>query len=399
MNQRLPQLATQHNCTGCMACVGSCGAGALTMQIGNDGHGYPLLDAEKCVGCLRCEKVCSNTRMFIGCNELDKSIPFSVWANDNELRGKSTSGGFAAAASIWIINNNGVVVGVSFDGRRAKHILVDKEENLSQIQGSKYVWSDASNVYKAISENLKKRPVLFTGTGCQVAGVLSFFDKHPNKDRLFTIDLICGGVPSDLLIEAYKKTNPEVSSITSFRTKRKYELKGIVDGKEMVMSDSALPLAGFCTEQTCRYTCYDCPFAFAHRASDITIGDLWGESAVQSQRREGISLVVVHNDKGMILLKESNVTYMPLEWDSFLQDNRRLVYGHTPITALRAHLNDNYKKMDSSSFARTYSLSSSPKQLIGFGYRVWNYVLRKINIKKSRNEVNRILANYKKEKS
>jgi hypothetical protein len=155
-----------------------------------------------------------------------------VWANEESLRSHSTSGGFAAAASKYFVENYNGVIGVAFDGRSAKHIYVDNDYELSKFQGSKYVWSDASEVYSSIAEHLPHQSVLFFGTGCQVAGVLARFHNHPNRDRLYTIDLICGGVPSDLLMQTFFKENPNVEAITSFRTKRKYELKGIVKGRK-----------------------------------------------------------------------------------------------------------------------------------------------------------------------
>lgn len=378
-NKQLPQLASKLNCTGCMACVGTCNVGALSMRIAEDGHGYPELNANKCVGCLRCEKVCKTSLSCTGNNLFAKSIPNAVWANDESLRRKSTSGGFATAASKWMINQNkGVVVGASFDGRRASHVLIDDDRKLDLLQGSKYVWSDTSRVYKDIAENLKTKPVLFIGTGCQVAGVLSFFYNHPNKDRLFTIDLICGGVPSDLLIQVFFKTHPEVTSIISFRSKRKYELKGLINNQEMILPKQSLPLSGFYAEQTMRYSCYNCPFAFAHRASDLTIGDLWGDCSPAEEREKGVSLVVTHSDKGHRLLNEVDVTFRQLDWHIFLFSNKRLVYGHTKLTRMRKNLARNFQCMNEDSFSRLYSLSSSLKHPIVFIQRVYIFLIRKV---------------------
>lgn len=393
MKKRIPQLASKYDCTGCMACVGMCRVGALSMQIGDDGHGYPTLDMEKCVRCLHCEQVCQDTRHFIGSNDLHLSTPYAVWANNDALRSQSTSGGFAAAVSKYFLDNNRGVIGVIFDGRKAKHIYVDRIDRLPEIQGSKYVWSNASAAYHAITENLPKRPVLFTGTGCQVAGVLSCFANHPNRDRLYTIDLICGGVPSNLLMQMFRKTNPEVEVITSFRTKRKYELKGIIDGKEVVLPHQSLPLSGFCAEQTMRYSCYNCPYAFAHRHSDITIGDLWGDVIPKSQSEKGVSLVVVHTKKGLQMLQEASITAKPLEWNRIIATNKRLVYGHTPMTNLRRCLPDNYCKMGKETFTRIYGNTSSIKHPWGFALRVWIHLLRKLNERMTSNVINRIIAN------
>lgn len=392
MTKRLPQLADKHDCTGCMACVGACRVGALTMQMRVDGHGYPSLDAKKCVNCLSCENVCQSIKRFKGCNDLNLSKPYAVWANDDQLRFYSTSGGFAAAVSKSVVEKGDGVVGVSFDGRKASHIFVENVDDIKQLQGSKYVWSDASAAYQIISDNLFKRRVLFIGTGCQVAGVLSCFTNHPNRERLYTIDLICGGVPSDLLMEIYRKEHPEIEAISSFRTKRIYEMKGIIDGKERVLPKKSLPLMGFCAEQTMRYICYDCPFSFAHRHSDITIGDLWGESAPVEQREKGVSLVIAHTKKGRQLIQEADVTIRTLEWRDILASNKRLVYGHTPMTCLRKNLVYNYIRKDATAFARLYGFTSSPKHIGGFIMRVWYYLRRKVEEKKSRIAISKLLS-------
>jgi len=398
MKKRIPQLASKYDCTGCMACVGMCRVGALSMQIGDDGHGYPTLDMEKCVRCLHCEQVCQDTRHFIGSNDLHLSTPYAVWANNDALRSQSTSGGFAAAVSKYFLDNNRGVIGVIFDGRKAKHIYVDRIDRLPEIQGSKYVWSNASAAYHAITENLPKRPVLFTGTGCQVAGVLSCFANHPNRDRLYTIDLICGGVPSNLLMQMFRKTNPEVEVITSFRTKRKYELKGIIDGKEVVLPHQSLPLSGFCAEQTMRYSCYNCPYAFAHRHSDITIGDLWGDVIPKSQSEKGVSLVVVHTKKGLQLLHEVDITIQPVMWKQLLKANKRIIWGHTPITYLRSHLEQYYHHMNSDKFIRIYSNSSSLKHPLEFVFRLWSHILYKLNTQRYVSFMKQIITDNIREK-
>ena len=371
-----------------MACVASCNQQAVCKTVGADGHAYVHIDEDKCIGCLKCEKVCAEAHALVGSNVPESSRPYAAWANDMEMRAASTSGGFAAAVSRWIVSSGGSVAGVSFDGRHASHVLVSSEAQLPQLQGSKYVWSDASSVYSAIESTLPLGKVLFVGTGCQVAGVLAYFSGNKFRDNLYTVDLICGGVPSDLLMQALFGMHPEIEKICSFRSKDKYELKASEGGKECVLPSDALPIAGFRGEQTMRHSCYDCPFARAHRASDITIGDLWGSAAPSGERRSGVSLVVVHSPKGAEMLSAADVSFEALEWKAFVPDNARLVYGHTPETFLRRNLARNYQKMCGERFSRVYSLTAAPADPFGFAARVWIYALRKINRVKCSRAVN-----------
>ena len=361
-----------------MACVASCRVSALSVYEGEDGHAYVRLDSSKCVGCLSCERVCNETRSLRGINDLDTSAPYAAWANSAEIRKNATSGGIATAAGKWCIDRGGCMIGSSFDGRRATHVTVSDVDGLKQLQGSKYVWSNPAPAYREIASHLSSGKVLFVGTGCQVAGVLAFFAGHPFSSNLYTIDLICGGVPSDLLMQSFFNSAAQLTSITSFRSKREYVLKGIVDGQEVVLPYDSLPLSGFRAEQTMRYSCYDCPFAFAHRRSDITIGDLWGDSAPADQRDSGVSLVVVHSEKGQEILSQAEVSSLAMKWKDVLPNNRRLVFGKTPRTWLRERLADNYKEMDASTFTRVYSVSSSISRPCGFATRLWLHLLRKL---------------------
>lgn len=386
-----PKLAALSACTGCMACVAACKQQAISKTAGADGHMYVRVDEDKCIGCLKCEKVCKEAHYLAGSNDAGASKPYAAWADDGALRAASTSGGFAAAASRWFVSAGGYVAGVSFDGRRARHVLVRDEAVLPQLQGSKYVWSDASAVYAAIESALPEGKVLFIGTGCQVAGVLSYFSGSKFRDNLYTVDLICGGVPSDLLMQAFFDMHPDIERICSFRSKGKYELRAVRNGKECVLPPDSLPLAGFRAEQTMRYCCYDCPFARAHRAGDVTIGDLWGDAAPSGERQAGVSLAVVHSRKGDEILASAGISSRALEWKDFVQDNVRLVTGKTPLTALRRTLARNYRKMDPARFSRVYGLTAGLSDPLGFLARAWVFVLRKINRRNCRRAAGKFL--------
>lgn len=386
MTKRLPQLADIHDCTGCMACVDSCAQKAICSYRGDDGHLYVRLNEDKCIGCLKCEKVCKGRELNKGCNDLKESSPFAAWTADSGLRIRSTSGGVFAAVAKRILQDGGVVVGSTFDGRHAKHVVIERCDDLYRLQGSKYVQSNTEGIYNEIKNNLPIRKVLFSGVGCQVAAVLSYFSNSPYKDNLFTMDLICGGVPSDLLMEKYFEMKEGLNAISSFRTKRKYELRGFIDGKEEVLGRGALPLAGFAAELTNRFSCYDCQYANAHRKCDITIGDLWGNVGFEEEEDNGLSLAIAHSGRGLSLLKESNLNLHPVKWRYFLQYNGRLVIGKTPIPYLRKTLARNACKMTSATFAEVYSSTTHINHPIFFLDRciraLQSRFLKRVNNKK-----------------
>lgn len=355
MNKRLPILASELECTGCFACIDMCNFNALKSCRGEDGHLYVHLNETNCIGCLKCERVCLGRQAFVGDNNLKESLPFAAWSKDLDLRSRSTSGGVFAAIAYGVLKDGGAVVGAVFDGRHAKHILIETVEQLTQMQGSKYVQSNTEGIYQIIKKRLSQQKILFSGVGCQVAAVLSFFSNHPQKENLYTIDLICGGVPSDILMTKYFVSNSGLESITSFRTKRKYELRGILNGVEQSLEKKALPLAGFWSELTNRYSCYDCKYAFAHRKSNITIGDLWGEVGYNEEIERGISLVIVHNKVGQLLVDNASIEKHSIEWKKFLYHNARLVIGKSKVPFLRKRLSNNVKTMRDKLFVEAYT--------------------------------------------
>jgi NAD-dependent dihydropyrimidine dehydrogenase PreA subunit len=51
-------LCAMNDCTGCMACLHICGAGAIRVVENDEGFLYPVVDKTSCTECHLCEKVC-----------------------------------------------------------------------------------------------------------------------------------------------------------------------------------------------------------------------------------------------------------------------------------------------------------------------------------------------------
>ena len=337
----MPTLADIHICTGCLACVDTCAKNALTAHYNDEGHLTYMIDASLCVECGLCEKTCPVVSDYAyGKNTLKASQPFAAWGNEKQLRSYSSSGSVFAHLAKHIINNGGIVVGASLQNNEVKHIAVQKAEDIYLLQGSKYTQSNTEGIYKTVRKCLQEgTDVLFSGLGCQVAGLLSFLGDSAHKGELYTIDLICGGVPSRFLIDYYLHENPDVTEIVAFRNKQKYEFSvKDKEGKVRVvpLSERPLPLCGFYTELTNRYSCYDCKFNGAHRKSDITIGDYWGDTKYVSEHKEGISVAVAHSENGKKLLEQADIELHEIDWDNFLMHNPRMIDGHKRTSKSRA---------------------------------------------------------------
>ena len=122
---------------------------------------------------------------------------------DNKLIDMSSSGGVFGELSRWIINQKGVVYGAAFNTKfNVEFIRVADRNNLYKVFRSKYVHSDISLIFENIKKDLDaNKKVLLGATPCHIAAVKLFLRKeYPN---LFSIDLICHGLPSSLLWEKY----------------------------------------------------------------------------------------------------------------------------------------------------------------------------------------------------
>ena len=303
-----PQLAKKKDCSGCMACGDACPKGCISFKAGKDGFWYPEIDNEKCVRCHSCEKACPVVTPVLN-NEM-LPITYAAWAS-KEIREHSASGGAFYAMAETVIEQGGYVAGAVFDGYRVKHILTNKIEELQSIQGTKYFQSNTAGNYKQIKQLLKEgKTVLFSGTSCQVAGLLNVVGGQ--QENLITVDLICYGVPSPLTVDVEEKMRgKKLRRIISNRDKKHeggwrncyFMTCQWEDGTTTVSSPrESFMLSAFNSGKTMRNSCYRCQYKKLERSSDITIGDYHNVKGFDEEKQDGISLVMTHTEKGDTLI-------------------------------------------------------------------------------------------------
>lgn len=338
---KFPHLAEHRVCTGCMACADSCSQQAINPYIGDDGHYYVKVEEAKCVGCLSCEKVCPVVSHSLY-SQSEIADFRAVWNKNDEERRRSASGGAFSAMAHYILDNGGIVIGAAIENVcDVRHIVVSDIKDLNRLQGSKYTQSNTIGIYKITFKLLKEgKTVLFSGTGCQVAGLLSII-RHKHYDgKLITVDLICGGVPSKHLIKKFiDNESYHVKRLLSFRTKdHGWKPKGFVYNLKVEDTEGEvhdyvgkknLVTTGFSTEMTNRYSCYNCKFVGTHRQSDFTIGDLWGDNKFPYEHFNGLSLVIAHSENAYRMLQDMKNYLHISSYDASaaVKSNYRLVDG------------------------------------------------------------------------
>ena len=380
MDRIKPQLASPKECTGCLSCVDSCHQKAIASFIGNDGHYYVRIDNERCVGCRLCEITCPViSQQDYGKSDL--AVFHAVWNKNDKERTQSASGGAFSAMAHYIIDHGGVVIGATtenvFD---VKHIVISNANDIQKLQGSKYTQSNTCGIYLETYNLLRDgKNVLFSGTGCQVGALLSFLKHKKYEGKLITVDLICGGVPSKLLLNKFVENEPyEIKRILSYRTKEHgwtpkgfvYNLK--VEDVEGTIHDYTgiknLVTTAFSTEMTARYSCYNCKFVGKYRMADFTIGDLWGDTMYPKEHYNGLSLVVVHNQKAASLLSRMNTYIQTVQYDEEVvaKNNSRLFNGVSvkQYTIERRQMENFFSRYSYSTLKKIYANDYS-------NYTVW----------------------------
>ena len=281
----LPILADRYSCTGCLACVDTCPVGALKTIIDEEGFLTYSLNVKVCISCHKCESNCPIVSEYKYGENVIRSNIYAAWNLCDAERMQSASGGaFSAIASYFLSQSNTCVIGATQDGIKTRHIAITQKKDLYKIQGSKYAQSDTTGIYKLTYDKLKAGvKVLFSGTPCQVAGILSYIKSQDLINNLYTIDIVCGGVPSLFLIKNFVDNNPlGVSRIVSYRDKRTgwkskgYKYRLVYEDKNFILheeNDKNLVIDGFSSGLANRYACNNCRFSYVERNSDFTIAD------------------------------------------------------------------------------------------------------------------------------
>lgn len=318
-----------HNiCTSCQACKFACPTNAISMREDNYGFIYPVVNSKNCINCHKCQKNCPALNPRINFKQPLKI--FGGWSLDKSNRHYSSSGGFAYELSKTTISNGGVVCGCRWNIDHAEHAIAEKIEDLHQFQGSKYAYSDVKDCYSRIEEFLKKGiMVTFFGTGCQVAGLLSFLrDDYPN---LLTVDVLCHGLPSQKgirdRIHYVEKENKKRVVEMRFRDKKvkedvfhsycKYTFDDGSSDYCIVYQDFFF--RGFDTNYLLRPNCFSCQYAQERRISDVTLADFWGYNPGKLafvNYKAGVNLVLANTEKGLAFidnLKNIKIEERPYE--------------------------------------------------------------------------------------
>ena len=351
MENKVVLFDKKENCCACGACYNICPKNAIEMVVDEYGFKYPKIDYTKCISCGACKRVCAFQ------NVIEKNEPLQVVAaarkDENKIM-KSASGGIFAVFAEYFLSIGGIVYGAALVKENntlvPKHIGIDELKDLPKLLGSKYVQSDIGNVYKEIRTLLNnKKQILFSGTPCQVAGLKAFLGKK--YENLFTIDIICHGVPNAEFLKGYleileKKFNGEILDF-KFRDKKDgwgpYILSADIlkqnklqRERKYIYLDESTYANMFLYTDILRLNCYKCKYTNKHRTGDITIGDYWGIEKEHPEllkvngglldTKKGISAIIINTEKGKSEIERlgQDIVYFDTTYEKVASANTQL---------------------------------------------------------------------------
>ena len=288
----------KEQCTGCTACVTACPRQCLRMEQDREGFFYPVIDETACTHCDRCNRVCPAQKP-LKANDQEPHC-YAAISRQEVQRARSSSGGVFALLAENMLAQGGAVYGAAMEpDLTVRHLRITNTDDLPRLMGSKYVQSRMGDCYTRVRRDLAEgRSVLFTGTGCQVQGLLGYLGGP--KDGLLTVDVICHGVPSEAVWQAYAQdigARPPISFRDKITGWQQYSVQ--LNGKtHPYRQDPYMRL--FLSDVILRPSCYHCPAKGASRMSDLTLADFWGIQNVDPTMfdDQGTSLVLVHSAAG-----------------------------------------------------------------------------------------------------
>lgn len=320
---------TEDLCTGCRACEAICPVKAIKMNSNSEGFIYPQINNQLCINCNLCNNVCPIEKKV----DKKENLYYIVQHRDVEQRLRSQSGGLFAAIAETILKNSGICYGAAIDEEfKVNHKRIDSLDKLWTLQGSKYVQSNTLKTFQEVKQDLlNDKIVLYSGTSCMISGLKRFLSiSGTNIENLITCDFICHGVASPKVWNEnikYQEQKHGVLKKVNFRDKKNgwhsHMESYLFEDLNIVSENYYTEL--FYSHAILRKCCYSCMYLdIDKKSSDITMADFWGIKTAKLDIKDdntGISVAVVHSEKGLKLLNASNLLIVDTDKSTATSNN------------------------------------------------------------------------------
>lgn len=405
----MPNLPTIEHCFGCSACVDACAKKAIQLVEDANGFYVPHVQKDLCVECGSCEKKCPSLQQNdVPRNRLDEQQLYAAWSTDEDIIQHSASGGVFAQVATEFLDGKPerIVYGATLlDDSTVKHIAVEKSKDIYLLQNAKYQQSNATGIYQHVKKSLQAgKEVLFSGTPCQIAALYTFLGQK-RDNNLYTMEVICHGVPTNYLAKVALQLN-HAQKIVAYRTKSQGWAKGNrtkymgTNGEIVEIPRYRLDFhfRAYLSFHWLRTSCSTCPFAQIERVADITMGDFWGGNKRKYHNFMGLSVITINNEKGRKLIEQTK--RLQLKRTTYLEalGHNQNLYMPTTQASKGANMIAAIKQMSLPCQKIILQQGFSNKWLFGMGQvieTIYNKVAQRSLRKTMKNKINTIVSQVK----
>lgn len=300
--------ADKCECSGCRACENICPQKCIKINEAGKKR-FIRIKGGACKECGLCDMVCPHKN-----NECISSpiLGMNAWIKNRRLLRKASSGGIATAIYQCCLQNGFECIGVSFDEEfNLNYTFITSLNQLNEVVGSKYVYSNMNDMYKRIEKELQfGKQVIFVGLPCHVSALKNYCKlKKITIEGLYCVDIVCHGVMMPkLFLEhvSYLKKIYKIDNNTrlSFREKNnQYGISVFNKGHDRIdISPNDDAYMWMYIQGMYAQACFNCSYAQKKRAGDITIKDCCTPyNARKMKSPDSQSSVLINTEKGISL--------------------------------------------------------------------------------------------------
>lgn len=306
-NSNILSDSAKNECTSCQFCESICPTNAITFSLNEDGFYQPKI-SDTCIECGICKKYCYKFNSILNSEDtLNQVKCYSVKSKDKNILKTSASGGVSTIIFKHLLKEGYKIVGVTYniEKNRAETIVVEREEELDCLKGSKYMQTRNKNIFREVINTKNKYAII--GTPCSIYPISSWAKNTKQNDRFVFIDFFCHGTPSMMLWKKYSEEYIKKYNVKNIKFRSKHYgwhefCHEFINDKKTIYSNRTEQDAFFTMffdNHLLNLSCYGCKCRDSFDYCDIRLGDYWGSK--YDTDIEGVSAMLLITQRAKLL--------------------------------------------------------------------------------------------------
>lgn len=311
-NNNILSDSAKNECTSCQFCESICPTNAITFSLNEDGFYRPKI-SDICIECGICKKYCYKFNTISNSEDtLNQVKCYSVKSKDKNILKTSASGGVSTIIFKHLLKEGYKIVGVTYniEKNRAETIIVEREEELDCLKGSKYMQTRNKNIFREVINTKNKYAII--GTPCSIYPISSWAKNTKQNDRFVFIDFFCHGTPSMMLWKKYSEEYIKKYNVKNIKFRSKHYgwhefCHEFINDEKTIYSNRTEQDAFFTMffdNHLLNLSCYGCKCRDSFDYCDIRLGDYWGSKFDTDV--EGVSTVLLVTNTAKVLFDKIN---------------------------------------------------------------------------------------------